>query len=127
MNDNTYKLLESLAKKLGTTTEYLWNVLLKQAPVSATIDLLFFIVTVILSFVLYRFHLYFSKEREMPEWHRKQSIYEDRGEIVAIPMIVISIVCLILLLISFCSLENVINGFFNPEYWALNKLLKGVS
>lgn len=40
MNEQTAKLLEQLASKLGTTSEYLWNILLKQAPIDATVTLL---------------------------------------------------------------------------------------
>lgn len=35
MNEGTERLLTQLAEKLGTTTEYLWAVLLKQAPIDA--------------------------------------------------------------------------------------------
>jgi hypothetical protein len=34
------ELLGKLADKLGTTVEKLWSVLLKQAPISGTVDLL---------------------------------------------------------------------------------------
>lgn len=123
MNDNTYKLLDELAKKLNTTAEYLWDMLLKQAPISATIDLLFFVLMIVINIILVKVHLYLSKERELPDWHRKQSIYEDKSEVVAIPMIIISLVCVVLLLISFSCLENVINGFLHPEYWALDRIM----
>lgn len=39
MEEKTIKLIEQLAQKLGTTTEYLWAVLLKQAPIDATVVL----------------------------------------------------------------------------------------
>lgn len=34
MNEQTTKLIEQLAKELGTTAEYLWTVLLKQSPIA---------------------------------------------------------------------------------------------
>lgn len=45
MNEQTVKLVEQLAQKLGTTTEYLWNVLIKQAPISAAIDMIYCLLT----------------------------------------------------------------------------------
>ena len=38
MNEATAKLIEELAAKLGTTAEHLWGVLVRQAPISATVS-----------------------------------------------------------------------------------------
>lgn len=39
MNEQTLKILSDLSNKMGTTTEYLWTILLKQGPISGIIDL----------------------------------------------------------------------------------------
>ena len=40
MDDKTLQALNALANKLGTTAEYLWGVLLRQAPLTGVIDLM---------------------------------------------------------------------------------------
>ena len=42
MNEQTTILLQKLSESLGTTSEYLWAVLIKQAPISATISMVIF-------------------------------------------------------------------------------------
>ena len=39
MDQTTLTALTALAEKLGTTAEYLWGVLLRQAPISGLTDL----------------------------------------------------------------------------------------
>lgn len=39
MDDKTLEALTTLANKLGTTAEYLWGVLIKQAPITVAIEL----------------------------------------------------------------------------------------
>ena len=40
VDDKTLQALTALAAKLGTTAEYLWGVLLKQAPITGVVDFL---------------------------------------------------------------------------------------
>jgi len=56
MNENTAKLIEQLAQKLGTTSEYLWGVLLKQASISATVTLLKTIAILLFGWFLWKTH-----------------------------------------------------------------------
>lgn len=120
MNEQTTQLLEKLAEKLGTTSEYLWGVLIKQAPMDSVINLILMALTVVLGLVIYRVHKHFLYE---PEELGKESIYEEYGPGAGIPMIMASIVFLIMVMGSLFAIESVINGFFNPEYWALQKIL----
>ena len=119
MNEQTTKLIEQLAQKLGTTAEYLWTVLLKQAPISAATDALYFILVIIAGIGLWKLHRYLSKERGEYE----HSIYYDQEETVIIPMVIIAIIWGICFIACFFSIGNIINGFFNPEYWALKEVL----
>lgn len=117
MNDNTTKLIEQLAQKLGTTAEYLWSVLLKQAFVSAITDLMYLILVLLGGYGLFKLHKFLSKVEDNGD-----CIYEDAGFTVAV-MIVATVIWAILFIVCFFSLGNIINGFFNPEYWALNEVL----
>lgn len=120
MNDQTAKLLEQLAGKLGTTSEYLWTVLIKQAPVDATITLIQSVLVLIAGVALCRAHLYFLND------DNKVSYYNLR-EGLAIPMIVVSVVWFILLIGCFLLFESIINGYFNPEFWALDYIMGKLS
>ena len=113
MNEQTTKLIEELAQKLGTTAEYLWAVLIKQAPISAMTDLLFFILASFSGILLYKLH----------KWMSEKDIYEDYEDIAIAPMIVLTILWGIIWIVFFFSLGNVITGFLNPEYWALKEVL----
>ncbi len=117
MNDQTLKLAERLAQKSGTTAEYLWQVLLKQAPISAAIDLMYFVLAIIGGFVIYRLNKHFLKLTA-----QGNNIYKEQ-EWIAIIMFVCLVVCAAMIMVCFLSFGNIINGFFNPEYWALDKIL----
>lgn len=102
-----------LADKLGTTVDHIWSVLLKQAPVSAFIDISGWILLIVLLsivlFKLFRVNVDVSKT------------FDEVGKTIAI--LVTSLVLFIVLMCGLLSLSNDISGFTNPEYWALNKLL----
>jgi len=116
MNPEIASLLSKLAEKLGTTTEYLWGVLLKQAPISAMVELFQILLTIVAVFVLYRIH-------------KKNVVIEDcyvDNPAKAVVMVVMAVALGIVVIIEFCCLENVVNGFFNPEYWALHRILSEI-
>ena len=117
--ENLTVLLEKLAEKLGTTTEYLWGVLIRQAPISALTDLMYFILVVIGVVVLYKVHRRLAKEGS--DGHSLYWHYEDAA---IVPMFIAAIVLVIIFIICFFSLGNIVNGFLNPEYWALDEVLK---
>jgi len=124
MNDQTTQLIEQLAHKLGTTTEYLWSVLVKQAAISAITNLIYLIFMIVSGFILYKVHKYLSLERGDDEYS-KISYYED-NDILYVPMGVLAFVWVILTIVAFFSIGIIINGFVNPEYWALEKILSTV-
>lgn len=120
------ELLGQLAAKLGTTVEKLWAVLLKQAPISGTIDFLICIGMVIFAAWAFRFVKGKTTKHEIKEgtWSSKEAEWEDEGAFfswVAVGAIIfLTIICV-------CSeAENITAAFFNPEYWALTKILSKV-
>ena len=121
MNDNLTALLEKLATKLGTTAEHLWRILLVQAKVSATNSLIFLLLAIFSGILLYRFHKWLAYAD--PKAQYSTSRYDDNGELY-VPLILIP--ALMWGVFSLCILfdiSNIINGYFNPEYWALEKVL----
>jgi hypothetical protein len=122
MKDEKNQALEILAEKLGTTAEYLWKVLVKQAPISATIDIVYFILITIGGYLLFRLHIYLSKERG----DKEESLYYKYEEVAGIPMVIVCVLWGVAFIISFCFLGDVAIGFANPEYWALNEILNSL-
>ena len=120
MNEQTTKLIEQLALKLGTTTEYLWSVLLKQAYISAITTLIYLVGIIGAGFLLLKAHIAFSKETE-----ESNSKYWDSGELQFI-MIALAFIWSVLFIVAFFSIENIVNGFLNPEYWALKEIMSNL-
>ena len=120
MDKNMKELLETLAAKLGTTVDHIWVILLKQAPISALSSLLFIIIVYALGAVLYKLHLRFIKETE-----ESYSAYDDNEGLIVI-MILATGGWGALFMYHFISWQNMINGFFNPEYWALMEILDSI-
>jgi len=120
MNEQTLKLIEQLAQKLGTTSEYLWSVLLKQAPIDATTTLLQFLCIVIFGIVLLKIHFWLAK----PEKDERNSRYYNSDGVYQGVMFACVIIFGILFIMTFCCLGDVVNGYFNPEYWALQHILQ---
>jgi tellurite resistance protein TehA-like permease len=116
MNEQTAKLIEELANKLGTTAEHLWGVLIRQAPITATTDLLLLVAACIGLIII---------ARVLPKVVRKfEEGDEGIGDLfIIIASIIFGILCLIILVLSLCELGTTLSGFFNPEYWALKQIL----
>jgi len=121
MNEQTTRLIEQLAQKLGTTAEYLWSVLVAQAKVEAIIGIALVSSTILLTVLLIYLHNKFSKES-----NEEMSIYYDKEEIVIIPMVIGAITVFILIIASLCSIGTIITGLTNPEYWALKEVLNSI-
>lgn len=118
MDDNTSKLLEVLATKLGTTTEYIWGILIKQAHVSAITDAISLSITILCGIILYKLHKYFVKKDK-----DYNNLYERSDELLTILMCVLTIIWAIILVIQTLCIGDIVNGFANPEYWALDQIL----
>lgn len=108
MNKETVILLNELALKLGTTTEYLWGVLIKQAPISSISLTVFIALLCVTSFFGFR-------------WLQKPEII--RHEAYPVFLLVFAGCVFASFLIICFSFESIIAGFLNPEYWALKEIL----
>ena len=123
MNEQTLKLIEGLAQKLETTSEYLWGVLIKQAPIEACINIGYIVFVVGMGCVLWKIHL---KLLRKPPGDRYDTYYEKHDGVSAIILGVITIGWLICFFVTMCLIGNIITGFYNPEYWALDKVLNSI-
>lgn len=114
-------LLEKLAAKLGTTVEMLWGVLLKQAAISATMDLIF-CVGIVVGFT-WCFRFVQRKTTPIPETDGRYaySDWDDAGKGVA--WIIIAVMAVIGSILIICGVQNAVTAFLNPQYWALEHIL----
>lgn len=122
---NNNQLLETLAQQLGTTVEYLWGVLLKQAPVSATIDLVTCLLLIAFMYGTWRLHRYYSAPINDDEDYLDCTRYEE-NDLAIIIVVVFGVVSLVMLFCILSAIPGIINGYFNPEYWALKEILNSV-
>ena len=101
--------LQPLADKIGTTAQYVWGLQVKQAYVDGFIalgGLMFGVFLCVLSLLLVK-HL--SKEKYMET---------DDIVIVLSPFFVIGLGFIIM------TFSTILNCFINPEYYALQQIIK---
>jgi hypothetical protein len=103
MNEQMMKMLEVLANKLGTTAEHLWAILIKQAYITAWTDIILLIAFIVLLFILGKISFKFL-------------VNFDR---ILVSIIIVTVLCM--LMGNF--IPEIVNGFFNPEYWAFKNIL----
>lgn len=117
--------LRELAAKLGTTSEYLWQVLIRQAPISGVVNLLVCVVWVWVA--VWGFRLVSRKTKRPPEtkedkFPRAEWNDEDR----AAAWLLWGLYTLGGTIIVGCALEYIAGALLNPEYWALTQVLNEV-
>lgn len=115
MNDKTADVLQSLAEKLGTTGDYLWNVLLKQAPIYAVTSTVEILLTVALTY---------GFVKSIPQ--AKKFLDGDYDILAGIYLIVAGLVLAMLIVAAFFTVGNIATAILNPEYWALDKVLSAL-
>ena len=115
MNDKTLEALTTLAAKLGTTAEYLWGVLLKQAPLSGALTLLSLSAWIAVCIALVRF-VYKKTSGPNPDWRDEMARF--------LAWFGAGSVCLTTALIGSLSIGDAVTAFVNPAYWALQQILK---
>lgn len=115
MDDKTLQVVADLASKLGTTAEYLWGVLLKQAPITGSLTLLAIGAWVTACVMAVRYVARKTSGKN-PEWH------EEGLQVVAWFCTVI--LCVITAVVVTFELGGAVTALVNPEYWALRQILK---
>lgn len=109
MDDQTAKLIQGIATKLGTTADHLWAVLIRQAPISASCDAVGIALLGAALILAWRKILKWKPEDEPAKWI-------GVGLLSVITAILIALIC--------DSIGEDIAGFVNPEYWALKQIIK---
>ena len=122
MNEQIMGILRVLAEKFGTTTEFLWSILVKQAYVTG--------ITHTVGFVLAGLFV-FGWNRVAWGLKLPQEPHEDRGGdktfgIMMVRLFGVVAAC-IWAMLFFCGLTGVVTALVNPEYWAIQQVMKGLS
>lgn len=122
MNDQTLQMLQRLADKLGTTTEMLWGVLLKQTLIEGAACAVYIAVFSALSIIALRFVIkkttpvkrYPDDRYPTAEWSEEGAFFSWAAWAI-FTVISTFIVCE--------STSELVTIIFNPEYWALKQIL----
>ena len=124
MDEKTLQALTTLANKLGTTAEYLWGVLLKQAPITGLVDLGLMIVLGVAIYWWFRF----VQRKTTPPLATKEDPYpsaawtDDVG--IGLAWTSVGFWVLVYILVITTNATTIIAALFNPEYWALMQILR---
>jgi hypothetical protein len=123
MNAETLNVITLLANKLGTTAEYLWGVLLKQAPISGTIDLMIMGAWLIIAVMWSKFVYKKTKPPEATENDRYPDA-EWNSEPAFCAWVSAALLWVTVGLTVSDSIGGAVAALVNPEYWALRQILK---
>lgn len=112
MKDELALVIQQLADKLGVTAEYLWSVLLKQAPITAALDAVWALLLACAATASLKASnsLVRRDGYEDPEYVVKKAIFLTCFGFSSF--------------ISITLLDCAITAALNPEYWALKQIIK---
>lgn len=117
MDEKTLQALVDLADRLGATSQYLFEVLVRQALIDGAINTA---ISVAWLAGLYIIGL-FIKSKTKKKGEDGES---DWGVgYCELAWAAYSVLVMLVLLVVSCSIPGIVAALANPEYWALNKLL----
>ncbi len=122
MDDKTLQALTALAQKLGTTAEYLWGVLLKQAPITGLVHLALLISLVVMAVWWTRVVIDKTTEKEVKGFCYPRAEWESDEALGA--WLSVALTVLHALFFVTTNLADTVAALLNPEYWALKQIFK---
>jgi hypothetical protein len=112
--DKLTVLLEQLAAKLGVAVDVLWAALMRQALISGIADLIFLGAVAAFLFGTWKYVVLVHRKVEAREW----------DEIAWLPCGFVAVAMVGITFAALAGLPMMFAAFFNPEYWALMRILK---
>ena len=124
MDEKTLQALTALAAKLGTTAEYLWGVLLKQAPITGVVDLLVCAAWIagVVAWAKFVKRKTTKPARTGDDQYPSAEWSDEAGVALAWASVVVA--AIITALVVGSELSTIVAALANPEYWALKQILK---
>jgi hypothetical protein len=123
MDDKTLQALTALAAKLGTTAEYLWGVLLKQAPIAGMIDIAMMAVWMLATVMWCRYVLRKTTKPKATDEDRYPSA-DWEGEASFFSWLSVVVFALATAIFVTCNVSMATAALVNPEYWALKQIFQ---
>ena len=114
------EVLSKLAVELKTTSVYLWSVLIKQAEIYFWATLIQYVVIGVITYFYY--HLIKVSAKSWANW--PDADCGPQKVFSAIGIIFGGILLVVAFCMAFDSIQDIITAKANPEYWALNRILK---
>ena len=123
MDEHYQQLIDTLATKLGTTAEHLWDVLIRQAPISGAVDL---VLCVSMLVAAWRLIVFVKRKTTVPKKteHNKFPYAEWGGNDAMLGWGAALCMAAVAVFYTLSSASTIIAAFVNPEYWALKELLQ---
>jgi hypothetical protein len=121
MSDQIMEILRVLAEKFGTTTEFLWGIMVRQAYVYGITAIICFLVT---SVLIFGWNWIWWRAEVDEETSRR-----DQGDrMFAIFMCRLGGLVLVFIwtCIFLSGMIEVTTALINPEYWAIKQVLGGL-
>lgn len=122
MDEKYQKLIEQIASKIGTTAEHLFGILVRQAPISGTVDIILCsaIIVAVMWLVLFVSRKTTSRFKTEYKPYPKAE-WNEEGAVLAwvITVSILSIAAVFII----GQVNDIVAAFANPEYWALKQLL----
>ena len=98
--------------------KYLWGVLVKQAYISAIIDICYYVFLLVICALLVWFW--------QPLFKGIVAAADKTDGIAIIAVVLLGILFAIVLLVAFFSVGGTVTALINPEYWALKEILQAL-
>ena len=111
MEMKALELIEQLAANLGVAVDVLWGALLLQAPISATVGIVFMVVAWVASVLAVR-------------WTFKNWEMITRKDMEPPVLCGLFILTVLTMVATFGEFTTAMAGLFNPEYWALRHVME---
>ncbi len=120
INEQINSVVNNLAEKLGVAVEYIFEILIKQARIDACVKILYFLICLILLVIGCRVAWHCYKQIRNIDINKISD--ETAGYLAAL----VAIGVLLILPGIFGGIEqlsNILTGFVNPEYKAIEMIL----
>lgn len=113
MEQQLAQVLDKLAAKLGVAVDVLWAALMRQAHIAGVVDIIIIIAYAIGLYWTIRYGNTVVRKVQEHEW----------DEIAWLPFGFVAVVMFGIGIAVLAGLPMTAASFFNPEYWALQKIL----